>query len=75
MSKERESGFYWCKRGDWMVCPWNGDHWIIPGYNPFMKYSDSDFTEIDERPIDREDSHDVIPLVPEHKLRGLTKNE
>lgn len=49
---KRKAGFYWCKwQGVWEVCEWNNNEWFIPGLDPDMLITDSEFQVIDERRI------------------------
>lgn len=61
--KTRESGFYWCNlfRNKWVVCQWDRNImiWRVPGRD--RSFEDSDFEEIDERRITREE-----PLHPNY---------
>lgn len=52
---ERAAGFYWVRRSaDWTVAEWYppSQCWEIVGSN--YPFHDSDMTEIDERPIQRQ---------------------
>lgn len=65
----RESGFYWCNyMGHWVICQYCviDDWWDIPGMNNNTVFEDSNFKEIDERRIVREE-----PVTP--KISGTTK--
>jgi hypothetical protein len=54
----RQSGYYWVKiRGSWLIAQYlgtgTGIKWMLFGSNNYAK--DSDFEEIDERQIKRDD--------------------
>lgn len=57
MREERIEGFYWCRQMKlgWIVCWWRDGCWEIPSFNANMIWTDGAFTEIDERPVVREE--------------------
>lgn len=72
---ERESGYYWVKiKGEWIVAQWDKsmDWWVITG-NEHLFY-DSDFEEIDERRIVREENTG-IELSEEEKQHWFKFNK
>jgi len=49
----RQPGFYWVRDSDgWTVAHWGGDCWDHPGSE--IEWLDCDYSEIDERRIERE---------------------
>ena len=51
----RDKGYYWVKdSGEWIIANWDGDAWIIFGYQGTV--GDVGFDEINECRIERLDS-------------------
>lgn len=53
---KREPGYYWVKYGgDWIIARYCVvGYWMSPDFNDKMYHEDSDFEQIDERRIERQ---------------------
>jgi len=75
---ERIDGYYWVRyNGDWIICDWfDGWAMLIGDGKSTRKMIDSDFEEIDEMPITRQNAKQEYERGRAHGFeQGLNENQ